>query len=174
MTPLSQRNTPARAWYWEPWPWFLAAGPLVVIVAGAITVWLAVKSDDGLVADDYYKQGLAINQVIRRDQLAMDLQLRADVLFNYDNQRLRVFIRSEAGRTLPDVIRVRILHPTRAGADQVVDLTASGGGAFDGAFLALRSGRWLVSVEDTQQSWRLMGEMFVPRDAEFTLQPKAL
>ena len=163
-----------RAWYREPWPWLLAAGPLTVVVAGAITVWLAVKSDDGLVADDYYKQGLAINQVIRRDQAAADLGLRASVLFNYDNQRLRVYLRGEAGRALPNSIRLRILHPTRAGADQVVELPASSAGVFDGTASALRDGRWLLSLEDTQKSWRLMGEMFVPRDAEVTLTPRPL
>lgn len=169
------RQTAApRAWYREPWPWFLAAGPLTVIIAGAITVWLAIKSDDGLVADDYYKQGLAINQVIRREQQAADLQLSASVLFNYDNQRLRVYLRSEAGHGLPDAIRLRILHPTRAGADQVVVLAASSAGVFDGAVAALRSGRWLLSLEDTQQSWRLMGEMFAPRDQEVALRPRPL
>ena len=35
-------------------------------------------------------------------------------------------------------------------------------------------GRWLLSLEDTQQSWRLMGEMFAPRDAEVTLEPRPL
>lgn len=35
-------------------------GPFVVIVAAAITVYLAVISNDGLVDDDYYKQGLSI------------------------------------------------------------------------------------------------------------------
>lgn len=169
------RQTAApRAWYREPWPWFLAAGPLTVVIAGAITVWLAIKSDDGLVAEDYYKQGLAINQVIRREQQAADLQLSASVLFNYDNQRLRVYLRSEAEHSLPDALRLRILHPTRAGADQVVVLVASSAGVFDGAVAALRSGRWLLSLEDTQQSWRLMGEMFAPRDAEITLEPRPL
>jgi uncharacterized protein len=163
-----------RAWYREPWPWFLAAGPLTVVVAGAITVWLAVRSDDGLVADDYYKQGLAINQVIRRDQAAAELRLRARVLFNHENQHIRVFLRGAAGRPLPDAIRLRILHPTRAGADQVVELPASSAGVFDGAVSALGSGRWLLSLEDAQQSWRLMGEMFVPRDAEVALEPRPL
>jgi hypothetical protein len=172
--PLIQRNAGVRAWYLEPWPWILAAGPITVVIAGAITVWLAVKSDDGLVADDYYKQGLAINQVIHRDQAAAELGLSANVLFNFENQRVRVFLHSERGVAPPTMIRVRILHPTRAGADQMVELRASAEGMFDGTVTAMSAGRWLLSLEDTQQSWRLMGEVFVPRDAEVTLQPRPL
>jgi hypothetical protein len=171
---LARRTAPARAWYREPWPWFLAAGPFTVIIAGAVTVWLAIQSDDGLVADDYYKQGLAINQVIRRDQAAADRHLRANVLFNFDNQRVRVYLRSDTGYRPPDSIRLRLLHPTRAGADQVLEMHSSSAGVFDGAVLPLRNGRWLLSLEDTQQSWRLTGEMFAPRDAEVALVPRPL
>ena len=60
-------RTAAQPWYREPWPWILAAGPVAVILAGIVTVWLAIKSNDGLVADDYYKQGLEVNQVIQRE-----------------------------------------------------------------------------------------------------------
>ena len=70
-------ETTARPWYREPWPWILMAGPAAVIVAGAVTIWLAVSSSDGLVADDYYKRGLAIDQEIRRDQAVLDLGITA-------------------------------------------------------------------------------------------------
>ena len=33
-----------------------------MIAARAVTIWLAVGSFDGLVEDDYYKQGPAVNQ----------------------------------------------------------------------------------------------------------------
>ncbi|MBL8538782.1 MAG: FixH family protein [Betaproteobacteria bacterium] len=169
-----RQSVAARAWYREPWPWLLAAGPFTVVVAGAITVWLAIRSDDGLVADDYYKQGLAINQVIHREQAAALLGLRANVLWNFDNQRVRVYLRSEASDPLPDVLALRVLHPTRAGADQSVTLRRTGAGIYDGALSPLRDGRWLLSLEDAPQTWRLMGEMFVPRDAEAILMPQSL
>jgi hypothetical protein len=51
-----------RAWYREPWPWLLAAGPAVVVVASLVSAWIAIRSDDGLVAEDYYKRGLLINK----------------------------------------------------------------------------------------------------------------
>jgi hypothetical protein len=47
-------------WYKEPWPWILMAPPATAVLAGIATVWIAVASADGLVAEDYYKQGLAM------------------------------------------------------------------------------------------------------------------
>lgn len=82
-----------RPWYKERWPWLLMAGPAIVIVAGAVTVWLAVVSNDGLVTDDYYKQGLAVNQQLHRDHQAGNLGLHADVMRAGINVRL--LLRSE-------------------------------------------------------------------------------
>ena len=62
-------TTTIEPWYRHRWPWLLMLGPFVVIVAAAITVYLAVISNDGLVDDDYYKQGLAINQTLARTLL---------------------------------------------------------------------------------------------------------
>ena len=65
----------ALPWYREPWPWLLMAGPALVVVAGLTTAWIAVTHEDGLVADDYYKRGLAINQELRRDSAAVSLDV---------------------------------------------------------------------------------------------------
>jgi hypothetical protein len=37
------------------------AGPAIVIVACAVTTWIAVATADPLVAEDYYLRGLTIN-----------------------------------------------------------------------------------------------------------------
>ena len=39
----------SKPWYREPWPWFLMSLPAVAVIAGITTVWLAVRSSDGLV-----------------------------------------------------------------------------------------------------------------------------
>ena len=52
----------ARPWYRHLWPWLLIAPPLAAVLGGAATLWLAIASDDGLVAKDYYKQGLAVSK----------------------------------------------------------------------------------------------------------------
>jgi uncharacterized protein len=162
----------SRPWYREPWPWLLMAGPVTAVIAGFVTLWLAIKSDDGLVADDYYKQGLAINQVLHRDRTAAERKYAATILFNFDNQRLRVMLRSGEGAALPAQLRLKVVHPTRPGADQFVELSAGGAGLFDGAIKRLGAGRWLLILEDTQQTWRLTGEMRVPDEEEVVLRPR--
>jgi hypothetical protein len=42
-------------------------GPSTVLAGGAFVAWLAIGHPDALVVDDYYKQGKAINQDLRRD-----------------------------------------------------------------------------------------------------------
>ncbi len=79
MTTPTPAPTITAPWYRDRWPWLLIAGPGIVVVAGFVTLWLAIASDDGLVADDYYKRGLAINRVLERTQRAAALGLLATV-----------------------------------------------------------------------------------------------
>jgi FixH len=73
LPPGTSRDAAPKPWYREPWPWLLMAGPAIVVVAGFLTLGFALQSADGLVADDYYKQGKAINQTLARDVQARTL-----------------------------------------------------------------------------------------------------
>ena len=143
-------------WYKQRWPWLLMIGPGLVIIAGVITVWLAVISNDGLVTDDYYKQGLAVNQTLERDHRAGALGLQADVM--RAGSGIRLFIRGNEGVVVPPAIDLKLAHPTRAGQDQIVAMTSEGQGFYGGKIAGDVSGRWLVSIEDPAGQWRLHGE----------------
>jgi len=39
-------------WYKQFWPWFIIALPASAVVAGFITLWLAISSPDYLVVDE--------------------------------------------------------------------------------------------------------------------------
>jgi hypothetical protein len=58
-----------KPWYREPWPWILMSGPAVVVVAGVATAWIAFATADSLVAEDYYKRGLTINDRLACERL---------------------------------------------------------------------------------------------------------
>lgn len=150
---LRRDNQP---WYKQRWPWLLIAGPALVIVAGIVTVWLAVVSNDGLVTDDYYKQGLAVNQRLQRDHAAGGMGLSADVM--RAGQNIRLLMRAQENVALPAVLSFKLAHPTRAGQDQVVELVAEGQGFYGGKLAGETAGRWLVSIEDPAGKWRLQGD----------------
>lgn len=143
-------------WYKQRWPWLLMAGPAAVIVAGVVTVWLAVVSNDGLVVDDYYKQGLAVNQRLQRDQQASVLGLTADLMRS--GQRIRLLMTSNDAGALPAELSVKLSHPTRSGQDQTVHLRPEAAGFYAGKLEADISGRWIVTIEDPAARWRLHGE----------------
>ena len=149
---------PARSnpWYREPWPWLVMAGPAIVVVAGVITTAIAVGTSDGLVADDYYKQGLGINRVIERDARAAALGVSAYVRFNEERNRVQALLHSR--EPMPPSLRLALVHPTRAGADQQVALVPVAPGVYEGTMAAPRRGAWHLKLEDGQGAWRIAGE----------------
>ena len=44
--------------------WLVIAGPAVVVVAGFVTLYIALRTPDPIVADDYYRQGMEINKTL--------------------------------------------------------------------------------------------------------------
>lgn len=159
---MSADGVPAQPWYRERWPWILIAGPAIVVVAGLVTAWLAIRSDDGLVIDDYYKQGLAINQTLGRSDTAGRLGVEA--VLHLAGDRIRVQL---GGPVVRGALTLRLVHPTRSGMDQGVNLTAVGPGAYEGRLRPLQPGRWQVVLE--AREWRLAGDWMLPAAGALTL-----
>ena len=69
MSTVSSSATPAAAPWWKfGHVWLVLAGPLVVIVAGFITLWLAMSRPDPVVAEDYYQRGIDINKTLEHPE----------------------------------------------------------------------------------------------------------
>ena len=67
-----------KAWCRYGYVWFLITGPLMVIIAGVITAYIAVSSPDPVIDQDYYQHGLDINKTLKaqKDSLAPAIQGR--------------------------------------------------------------------------------------------------
>lgn len=144
------------SWRREPWPWILMSGPLAVIAAGIPTMILAFSTSDGLVADDYYKQGLAINRIIARDERARALGLSATLQLSESRTHARVFLRGAADP--PPRLRLALVHRTRAGEDQEVLLSPTAPGVYEGALAAPRGASWRLGLSDEARAWRMSAE----------------
>lgn len=140
-----------KPWYREPWPWLLMAGPAAVLAAGAVTLWVALASADGLVAEDYYKQGLAINRVLAREQTARQLGIAAEVELS---SSITVNLRGAK----PEALFVHLAHATRAGYDVRLRLAPDATGAYAAELPPMPPGRWRIVIEDPRGTWRILKE----------------
>lgn len=155
MAATNALKAPGVPWYREPWPWILMAGPLAAVIGGIITAWIAIEHQDGLVAQDYYKEGLAINRTIDKERAAGRMGLSAQVQFSVDGRRLRVYL---GGSDVPGGrLLLRFAHATITGVDQQIDLVRSPGGWFEGELAPHPPGKWQLLIEDPDAKWRVSG-----------------
>lgn len=155
-----------KPWYREPWPWLLMIAPGAALIGGIITAVIAFSTTDGLVADDYYKQGLMINRAIEKSSNAARLGLSARM--NMSQSRVRV--RLPAGIGAVEHLRLTLAHPTRAGRDQSIAMIRIAEGVYEGVLGPLESARWRLQLEDDTGRWRLSAS-WDGRSAEAVFAP---
>jgi uncharacterized protein len=158
-------STVLKPWYRETWPWLLMSGPAIVVVAGIYTAYLAVRTHDGLVVDDYYKQGLAVNKDLSRDTAARAAGYSAQGTIDAATGRVMLTLQ----RTPANInnITLTLSRATASGRDQRILLQRNlqhshqheGASIFIGALKAndpLESGKWYVTLDDPSRRWRLL------------------
>jgi uncharacterized protein len=156
-------------WYRQFWPWFLISIPATSVVAGFATLFIAMHDPDGLVTDDYYEVGLAVNRDIDRDVRATDLGLSADL--DLDPARGTVGIRLDSRKpVLTDRLYLSLVHPTRSGHDVQVVLPRSPQGTFVGHLRIPLRGNWHVLIEPADKTWRLEGRLLWPGQTHLALR----
>lgn len=157
-----------QPWYRHPFVWLLIALPASAVIGGIITLWIALRTDDGLVTDDYYKRGNEINQDLQRDQAAASLGLKAQLMLAQDHRTLRILF----DQPVTDTLQIKLMHPTRAGLDQTATLQALGPQLRTATLpRALEQPNWLIEIADSAGKWRLRGEWKLQRDQVLTLTP---
>lgn len=142
-----------KPWYQQPYVWLIIFFPLATILASIVTIILAVKSNDGLVVDDYYKRGLEVNKVLERDQVAKEYNLKANLVFLGNDPAFTINLEGDNSFTLPEKIKVTFLHPTRKGMDHKFELYKGDDNVYRGISPELAPGKWYVQIET--DDWRL-------------------
>lgn len=158
------------AWYRVPLVWLLIALPLAAVIGGFTTLWLALRSDDGLVVDDYYRRGLEINRTLDRDRAAAKRGVSAEIRLD-DARREALISLTLPKLQLPARIRVRLLHATRKGHDRQVTTAPDADGRFRVSLRGLVPGHYYIEV--AAEDWRLLGSLRFPGEAQLLLVPVA-
>lgn len=160
-TTLTEKSI--KPWYVQGWPWFLLALPTTAVIAGIITLVIAIRTSDGLVVDDYYKEGKAIVQTMNRSNRARELGLIAAMSIR--SERIRIELTAREQGSLPSTLLLTLSHPTREGMDQHFEIRAEAG-RYETGIAALNAGRWLIQIEDKDRTWRLNSAVFLPNQTE--------
>ncbi len=145
---------PAAPWYRHRWPWFLMIGPVLVLVGGFVMLSLALSRPDAMVVGDYYKQGKAINQELRRDRAASRLGLRFEAGYDAAAGRVTGTLLSH-GEPVRAPFHIRLAHPTQPERDRVLEALPDARGRFVAQAPGLEATHWQVVVEGGARDWRL-------------------
>jgi hypothetical protein len=168
MTTLNALDKQVAPWYKHRWPWLLMSGPLVVIVAGFVTMWISFSGADALVVDDYYKQGKAINQDLRRDRMASNLRLLFSLRYDAASGNL---VGGVKGLTNQLPLTLLLVHPTVPQKDKRMVVTPDSEGQFSLTLPMLERAHWQVQIEDAARSWRLQGDWSWPQQNKIDISP---
>lgn len=120
MQTIMQSTDKNKPWHSYPLVWMMIAIPFSAVIMGVVMIWLAVDTDDGLVADDYYKLGLEINRVISRDKKAAELGVSAIIEFDNSTRVIRVLFDKGSLKTFPKSLPLQLQHATRENSDVTV------------------------------------------------------
>lgn len=158
-------------WHQHKLVWMLIAIPGAAVLMGVVMIWLAVNTDDGLVVDDYYKEGLAINQDLERDETALKLGLGAQLTIEKTGDLVTLYFSKGSLAEYPETLELGLYFTTKVGYDQRLQLLRGIDGKYIGYLNGiLRDGAW--NVEVTGDNWRLMTRTNLRNGVDASLAPQ--
>jgi hypothetical protein len=137
------------------------------MVAGAITMWISFSGADALVVDDYYKQGKAINQDLRRDRMAESMGLSLTLRFDAASGTL---LGQVHGIDTTAALSLLLIHPTMPAKDLRMVAMPDDHGNFSITLPLLERALWQVQLEDMARTWRLHGNWAWPQQKNTDIQ----
>jgi len=143
-----------QPWYKQFWPWFLLALPAAAVIASMHMLYVASTGADQLVRQDYYKEGLAINERIAQVKRAEELAITVKAAFIADTGSVNL-TSSQLSKDTP--LTIEIIHPHYQQADQVIQLKSHDGLNWRGDLTAMPEGRRYIWIYQGDE-WMVKGE----------------
>jgi uncharacterized protein len=164
-------NHPVTPWYKQFWPWFLMGLLMTSIIGSSTLAVMAVRTADGMVQEDYYEHGRAINMVLAKQERAAELGLSASL--RIDPLTSDVVLDLEGGDEYPERLDFELIFPTQDDRDIELTLEHVRGGRYLGQAPDNLRYRWYLQLQPQGEApeWRLVGEARFPDEAAFRLTP---
>lgn len=152
--------TPTKSVWWkEPMVWLILGLPMSAVIAGLITLWIAADGADPLVAEDYYKQGMAITQTMEKESRAASLGIGLQI--EVEAGELRARLRGRLDH-YPDRLLLTLVHPSRGEQDVSIVLLATDQGEYRARLPQLPAGQRRLILQPEDQAWRLVARVTWP------------
>ena len=161
--------TRAQSAWRQPMFWLVVGLPLVSIAMSTTYAVIAFRVFDGVVVDDYYKRGRAINRVLRRDRAAEDAGMTAVVELDPESGNVDLALSAREVGSLPAAATLHFLHATRAVVDRLAELRRGVDGRYRATIAGLAPGKYHVQLET--ENWRLVGLLRSPAESSCALLP---
>lgn len=143
------------------WPLTLCAIPFAAVLFGILMVSVASVFPDDVVVDDYYKEGMAINERLADSEKAVALGISAEIYL--DGERVSAKILGSSN----GLHQLSFHHVTDSTQDVTLNLTKQGD-----RFVARevseiqhqlsRPGIWYVDMTGVEQGWRITQRVTTP------------
>jgi hypothetical protein len=159
-------------WYKQFWLWFIVTPLLVVFALGFAMLYMAITTNDGVVVDNFYKDGKGIFLRNDEDALAREKGLRAEL--RWVNDQLLLALNGDLA-PLPETLKLMLIFPTAQAGDVSVLLQHQGLGQYQGRLPSPVVGNRQLQIQPVGESitWRLHGAGIVPpSSATMMLIPK--
>ncbi|GIU12347.1 FixH family protein [Shewanella glacialipiscicola] len=140
-----------QAWYKQFWPWFLIFLPLCAVIASLTTFKIALDNSDALVAEDYYKQGKAINMDLSKVKYAKQIGMN----FSLEQSGNEILLTQHGGPTYQAALKVEFYHPTLADRDIKLTATADASNVYRITVPVTLTGPWEIRLESYDSQWRI-------------------
>jgi uncharacterized protein len=167
---------PSAPWYRHVWPWLLMLPPLVSIVAGVTMLYLALETSDSLAVEDYAHIEALTAQQFALDRAARELGVSAELAIYSDaihGTVIELTLDAAAPYVLPEALRLKLQHATRAELDRSFTLLRAARG-YRATGSVLPGARYDLELEPEDQSWRLATRIVaLPAFAKLVAEPGA-
>lgn len=151
-------QTDSRPWYKEPYVWMLIGIPLTSVIVGIFFISQAVSTKDTLVRDNYYKDGLAINQEMQWDKKAESLDVKLEFVIANNEVNLTLL---NSRQTAPNVLQFKLSHATLKDLDRDSLLQLGEDKTYKGFIDDMSDGKYYIMVESLEQQWRRRGSIVI-------------
>jgi hypothetical protein len=132
--------------------------PMSSVIVGSFFIFLAASTKDTLVRDNYYKDGLAINQELQWDKKAKSLDVKLSILIEDNTATIKLL---GSRQVPPNTLLLKLSHPTLKDRDRDAFLQLSENGDYIGYIDTFEDSRFYLVVESVEQQWRVRKSMAI-------------